>query len=97
MKTVTTQSLEEEGANGVFEMLDVRMIREGEHILKHVYRKETHMDHYPQWPSHHSASQKCSVPLVVFHRCETVITDKEKRKVQKGKIQKNLRVCGYPE
>ena len=63
------------------------MISEGKNIMPDVYRKETHKGHYLQWSSHHLASQKLSVPSSLFNRCETFITD-ENRKVKREKIKK---------
>ena len=50
------------------------------------------------YSSHHFIwhLKKLSVPSSLFHRCETFKTD-ENRKVNREKIKKDLRVCGYPE
>ena len=40
--------------------------------------------------------QKLNVLSLLFHRCETIITEKKKQ-AEMEKIKKDIRVCGYSE
>ena len=90
-------TIEEEDDAGTLPMLDVKMIKENNRIKTDIYRKATHTDHCLQWSSHHPVSQKLSVPASLYHRCESVISEDEKKKMEREKIRSDLTKCGYPK
>lgn len=90
-------TIEEEDEEGALPVLDVKMIKDSNRIKTDVYRKATHTDHYLQWSSHHPVSQKLSVPASLYHRCESVISDDNMKRVEREKIKSDLTKCGYPK
>ena len=62
-----------------------------------VYRKPTHTDQYIQWDSHHNLSAKFSVINTLSHGAQTVCSNPELLKQEKGHLRKALTKCKNPK
>jgi len=78
--------------------LDTLITRKPDGSLKTtIYRKPTHTDQYLSYESNHLGEHKLSVIKTLFHRAETIVTEEEDLKLEKGHITKALKNCGYPK
>ena len=78
-----TFTIEQEKDGQHLPMLDFRMIKVDNMITTHIYRKETHTDHYLQWSCHHSVHQKLGIVKMLMDRANTLIADVTQRKLER--------------
>ena len=78
-----TFTVEEQDSEGNLPMLNVMWRQEGDKIGTDVCRKPTYTDHYLQWDLHPPVAHKLSVVRTLFHRVEILITEKDRKRVEK--------------
>ena len=61
-----------------------------------IYRKPTHADQYLNFSSNHPLDHKLGVVRTLYHRADTVITEKADAISEKSHIDGALNACGYP-
>ena len=61
-----------------------------------VYRKQTHMDQYLHWDSHHAIPSKYSMIGTLFHRAKTICSGPHQLQKEEQHLYKSLKRCKYP-
>ncbi|XP_072025297.1 uncharacterized protein [Amphiura filiformis] len=78
--------------------LDTLIVRKPDGSVKLlVYRKATHTDQYLNFASHHPVHHKLGVVRTLLDRMNSVVSEKEDKEQEEGKIKHALKKCGYPE
>ena len=87
----------EEMANQKIAFLDteINVMDDGKLKFK-IYRKPTHTDQYLHFTSNHHISQKLGIISTFHNRINNLITDEDDKKVEKSRVEKKLKNCGYP-
>ncbi len=66
-------------------------------IITKVYRKATHTDLYLNWHSHHPVSARMAVVRTLFHRAQTVCSNKELLEEEHQHLKTVLKLNDYPD
>ena len=88
-------AVEKEDEDHKLPTLDLRLKREDNNITTDIYHNPTHTDQYLVWRSNHPIQQKLGTVRTLMHRADTLIADKERRKIEM--VRAALRICAYPE
>ena len=77
-------------------MLDAKIMKDAQGKLSFaVFRKATHTDHYLQFASNQPIQHKLGVIRTLYHRCNTICPDDDKKEQEISHLTTVLSVSGY--
>ena len=88
---------EEQQDNSLPFLDTLTVIQEDGSLRTKIYRKPTHTDQYLNFASNHPLDHKLGVARTLFHRANTIISDKQDLAIEKEHLKTALKQCGYPD